>query len=95
MAKGNSRHIKPKYNSFDRSMIAISLLEPVFSLPQVIRLFTVKNAVSLSLVTWIFYLATTVIWLIWGFKRKLKPIYVPQIFWICVELVMIYGIIIY
>lgn len=76
-------------------MIAISLIEPILNLPQVYQLFSVKNAVSLSLTTWVFYIATSILWLIWGWKRKLKAIYISQIFWLAIEAVMIYGIIIY
>ena len=84
-----------KSNSFDNLMIAVSLIEPVLNIPQVIQLYSVKNAVSLSLTTWVFYVATTVLWFVWGWKRKLKAIWISQVFWILIEIAMIYGIIIY
>lgn len=80
---------------YEKAMIVVSLIEPMLTLPQVVHLYAVRDAVSLSLTSWVLYVFTTFAWLIWGLKHKLKPIYIPQFLWLAIEFLMIYGIITY
>lgn len=85
----------PEQNTFDNVMIGVGFAEPIVEIPQVIQIYTTQNASGLSLITWTMYTLTSVVWIIWGIKRKLKPIYIPQIAWLFFEGLIIYGIIKY
>jgi uncharacterized protein with PQ loop repeat len=79
----------------DAVVLVLGFLEPIFALPQVIHIFHTKTAAGLSLITWLLYLLSSFIMIIWGIKRGLKPIYIPQAVWIVLEIIIIYGIIKY
>lgn len=84
-----------KIFDYEKAMVVVSLIEPVLTLPQVYHLYSVRNALGLSLTSWVFYVFSTLAWLAWGLKHKLKPIYIPQFFWLAIEALMIIGIIRY
>ena len=84
-----------KINSLDNFMIIVGFIEPIVIIPQVIQIFSTQNASGLSLVTWIPYIVVSLLWIYWGLRRRLKPIYIPQTAWLVFEIIIIYGIIKY
>lgn len=81
--------------SLDQFVLIIGVVEPFFTIPQLIQIFSTKNAQGLSIITWLLFVFSTSVLFYWGVKRKLKPIYIPQAVWLISELIMIYGIIMY
>lgn len=82
-------------NRFDLGVMVLGFIEPLFTVPQLIQIFATQNAGGLSIITWGLYVFSSVVMIVWGIKRQLPPIYIPQLFWIVLEVIIIYGILKY
>lgn len=98
MAKVNRKHLhqtKAKDQSFDKFVLVFGFVEPLFIIPQVYKIYSTHNASGLSLLTWCLYVLSSLVLVVWGIRRNLKPIYFPQIAWIIFEIIVVIGIIKY
>ncbi len=97
MSKVNRKHIhnQPKETSFDTAVMLLGFVEPLFVLPQLYQIYNTQDASGLSLLTWSLYVLSSVVFMVWGFRRRLKPIYLPQAAWIVFEIMIVIGIIKY
>lgn len=93
MAK--NKIIFTKSNVIESAMIGLAIFEPATAIPQIIQIFSSKNAESISLLSQILYLGTTLMWLLYGVKTKSRPLIVTSFLWMTSELLIIYGIILY
>ncbi|MFC1646691.1 PQ-loop domain-containing transporter [Patescibacteria group bacterium] len=79
----------------DKVIYPVSLLGPVFTIPQLLEVYVSKNASGLSLATWMLWVFSGSVWLIYGIMHNEKPIIISHIAWIIVEVGVIIGILLY
>lgn len=102
------RHLHPHYlkrksavqeakyiHWLDRFMLVIAVVGPLSDIPQIHRIYTTQNAAGVSLLTFIFYTAVSVLWLIYGLAHRQKPIILSSIAWVATETAIITGILLY
>lgn len=75
--------------------LAAGIVQPLITLPQIIAIYGNQSAKDVSLLTWIGYLIFGVIFLVYGIVFNLKPIWVGQIIWVCMQAVTVAGILLY
>ena len=87
--------IKPKQprNYFDTLALAVAIIEPLSTVPQIVEIYTTKNVESLSLLSWLLFMVASVIWLVYGIKIKNVPLIASSIMWVSTEVLLIVGII--
>ena len=98
MSKATRKHLhsnKRNGSSFDNAVMLFGFIEPVFILPQLFKIYDTQNASGLSLLTWCLYIVSSLVMIVWGVKRQLKPIYIPQLAWIIFEILIVIGIVKY
>jgi len=78
-----------------RSVLAIAVIEPLMTLPQVYQIWVMKQAEGVSGLTWGLYLIAAVIWLLYGLQLKDKPIIISSILWLFFESAVVVGTILY
>lgn len=96
--KGGLLQKKKKKNRdelVERCMIIFAAIEPLTTIPQIVLLYTTKNATGLSLSMWVLYMLAAFVWLVYGIRIKSKALIASSIFWILTELPMVVGILIY
>jgi uncharacterized protein with PQ loop repeat len=71
------------------------IVQPLITLPQIVTIYSNQSAEDVSLLTWIGYLFFGVTFLVYGLAFKLKPIWIGQIIWVVMQLVIVTGIILY
>lgn len=82
-----------KFTKFINFLIYwVAFLGPMMMFPQVIRVWQTRVVENLSLITWIFFLFMAIIWTIYGFIHKDKPIIIANFIWIIVDIFMIIAI---
>lgn len=86
--KLNKKHI-------ERFALIAGIIQPAITLPQIITIYANESAKDVSLLTWLGYLFFGVTFLIYGLAFKLKPIWIGQIIWVIMQLIIVVGIIIY
>lgn len=75
--------------------LAAGVIQPLITVPQIITIYGNQSAQDVSLLTWIGYLLFGVIFLVYGLAFKLKPIWVGQIIWVIMQLIVVAGIVLY
>lgn len=82
-------------NFIDKLVYVAGILSPLFTLPQVYKIWINKSAYDISLITWIIYLFVSITWLLYGISHKEKPIIVLNLGLTTVNLLVVIGAIIY
>ncbi len=94
-ATGTKFWTKRKLSAIDQLMMGAAILHPLAAIPQVIEIFSSQNAGSVSLGTWMGFLAIGLVFLTYGIAHKLVPFIVNQVIWFIVDLLVIVGILLY
>ncbi len=81
--------------SMDKLIYIIAILFPIMLIPQVLKIWIMKTAEGLSLITWISYVVFTIFWIIYGFLHKEKPIIITNLLFLVLHSLIMIGIIIY
>lgn len=85
-----------KKNDFlEHAMLVIAIIEPLSSVPQIIKIYTSKDAHSLSLLSCILYMATSILWLVYAIRLKNLPLIASSAMWSASEAILIIGILLY
>lgn len=71
------------------------VVQPLITLPQIIAIYGNQSAKDVSLLTWMGYLIFGITFLVYGIVFNLKPIWIGQIIWVTMEIIMVAGILIY
>ena len=88
-------HKKPKRGPFDYVVYFFMIATPLFEIPQAYTIFVNKNAVSVSLSTWGFFMAASLVWAIYAAREKLMPVLVTSVLYLIIESVIVVGILLY
>lgn len=68
---------------------------PLFELPQAVLIYSNKSADGVSVLTWSYFAASSVVWLIYGLRRKLKPVIWAYSFYLVIETIIVIEILKY
>jgi uncharacterized protein with PQ loop repeat len=79
----------------DALALAVGIIQPLTTLPQIWLVYTSRDVSQISLFTWTCYNISSVILLLYGLKHKLPPVIVAQILWIVVQTPMMIAVIMY
>ncbi len=78
-----------------RSVLAIAVIEPVMTLPQIYEIWIKQETEGVSTATWGMYISAAIIWLLYGLQLKDKPLIISSILWIITESAVVIGSLIY
>ena len=76
----------------DTIIYIVAIFGPFIAIPQVLKIWYLKDASGVSLLTWIGYLFGGFFWLSYGIIHKEKPIIITNSIWILVQISIITGI---
>ncbi len=88
-------HPDPLKKWIDKLIYVVVILGPLLTISQPLKIFSQKTAEGVSLITWIVFFVSAIIWLGYGIIHKDKPIIIANILWILIEGAAIAGILIY
>jgi len=74
--------------------MAVAIVEPLTTLPQIINVFTKSNVAAISVLTWALYALFEVIWVIYGLTIKNRPIVITNTLWILMDLAVVVGVLV-
>jgi len=81
--------------SLERLALVVAIIEPLSTIPQIVDIYQSKNAESLSLLSWLLFMAASVVWLAYGIKLKNPPLIASSVLWVLTELILIAGIVMF
>ncbi len=97
----SERHVEEKIEDsafrrgIDKLVLIIAFLAPLVELPQLIEIYALKAAGSVSLLTWSMFVVFGVPWLIYGIIHKEKPVIILYSLWIIIDSAIVVGILLY
>lgn len=80
-----------KFKLVDRFTYIVAVVEPVITLPQAYQIFSGRSAEGVSILTWVWYVLFTVIWLWYGIAHKDKIITLYSFLYAVTQLAVIVG----
>ena len=86
---------KKQRSAADKIVYLAAIIEPFFVLPQIIQIFRLENAESISLLTWVGLNFLTAIWIWWAILSKEKVIVIYQGMYFFFNSVVILGALMY
>jgi len=89
------KHKAPRFNAVDTLALAVGIIQPLTTLPQIYLVFQTQDVSTISFFMWTSYNVASVILLIYGFKHKLKPIIWAQSLWILVQTPMMVAVVLF
>lgn len=75
--------------------LTIAFVGPLMTLPQVVHIFQNQNASGVSSMTWLFYVISSLIWLLYGLINRSRAIQVNSLLGAILSFVVFVGTIIY
>jgi len=81
--------------ALDRAMYFVAVITPLVLLPQVLQVFTTKDAGGLSLQTWFLLGCINILWMLYGLVHREPPIYIANFLVGILNFAVVYGIFLY
>ncbi|MBI5397975.1 hypothetical protein HZB03_00795 [Candidatus Woesearchaeota archaeon] len=94
-AKDPYPHPDPRVRFLDKLILAVAVVFPLSTLPQIFTVWYYHNASGVSLITWSLYFLMTIPLLIYGIVHKEKPLVIMYILWLIVYAGVISGAVMY
>ena len=76
----------------DKLIYFVAIAGPLAILPQIFKIWQSKTAAGVSSFYWIFFLFTSLVWLIYGFVHKEKPIIFANLLYLILGFIVLVGI---
>ena len=88
-------HPDPRKRFIDKAIYVVCIAGPIFTIPQVWKIWVGKNASGVAVISWISYLVMACFWLVYGIEHKEAPIIITNCIWIVLEIMVIAGTFMY
>lgn len=76
----------------ERALRVFSLVTMASTIPQVVAVWQ-HGAQGVSLISWLAYLISACLWLVYGLRKHDRTIYLPCIGWIALDAAVVAGIV--
>jgi len=81
-----------KHDVFDKVIYFFAFTTPLFELPQLYSILSARSSNHVSLVTWSYLALSSMVWLLYGIHKKIKPLIASYILYSAVELAVAVSI---
>ena len=78
-----------------RLLGGMSIFTLLMTVPQVLAIWVGGDAGGVSLVSWVSYLFSAGLWLVYGIQKQDKTIYLACIGWVALDAAVVAGIIVH
>ena len=86
-----------KYKWYDNFMLFFGLASPIFSIPQIVKIYftNTHHVQGLSLIAWGVFSISSILWVVYGLIFKKNAIVVSNLFGFIAYSTITFGIILY
>jgi len=77
--------------ALEKFLRVLSVVTMLMTVPQVVSVWR-DGAVGVSVFTWLTYLVSAVVWMVYGIQKRDKTIYVACIGWIILDAAIVVGV---
>lgn len=79
----------------DKLIYVVGIVGPIFTLPQLFKIWIGKNATGVSAISWFTFFIAALFWLIYGIAHKEKPIIFVYGIWAVLDFLIFLGTLLY
>lgn len=79
----------------DKFLVLVAIVGPLVNAPQIWKIYWLKDATGVSILTWGFLTIGCIPWVAYGLVHKEKPIIISYSLWFVLNLVIVAGVLIY
>ncbi len=79
----------------DKLIFVAGVVGPLLSIPQIILIYSNKDASDISAVSWFGWAALNIVWILYGLAHKEPPIVTTYTLWFIINLTVAFGAILY
>jgi uncharacterized protein with PQ loop repeat len=83
----------PPPTALEKILRVLSVVTMLMTVPQVVSVWT-AGAAGVSALTWLTYLFSAVVWMIYGIRKRDKTIYLACIGWIVLDAAIVVGVLV-
>ena len=88
-----ARAVDPEtVSGLERVLRVLSIVTMLMTVPQVVIVWTGASVEGVSLVSWLSYLVSACLWLVYGLRKHDKTIYLACIGWILLDAAIVIGV---
>jgi len=81
-------------SGLERILRALSVVTMLMTVPQVVIVWTGPSVEGVALVSWLSYLVSACLWLVYGLRKHDKTIYLACIGWILLDAAIVIGVLV-
>ena len=81
----------PPPTALEKFLRVLSVVTMLMTVPQVVSVWT-EGAAGVSAFTWLTYLLSAAVWMIYGIQKRDKTIYLACIGWIVLDAAIVVGV---
>ncbi|MDO8576381.1 MAG: PQ-loop domain-containing transporter [bacterium] len=85
----------PWMRLLDKAIFGAGVIGPIFSIPQIVLIYSSQDATGISAVSWFGWAALDIVWILYGLVHKEPPIVMTYTFWFIINLTVAFGAILY
>lgn len=95
MPKTSQNTLPLQRKIIDKMIFAVAAIQPLGTIPQIITIYTQRNATSISLTSWAIYIVFDILWLWYGLADKQKAVIVSAVMFALLESAVFLGGLLY
>jgi len=81
-------------SGLERILRALSVVTMLMTVPQVVIVWTGPSVEGVSMLSWLSYLVSACLWLVYGLRKQDKTIYLACIGWILLDAAIVIGVLV-
>jgi uncharacterized protein with PQ loop repeat len=86
---------KKQKEPFDYLVYFFTIATPLFEIPQAVTIYANHAAHDVSIWTWGFFILDNIVWIAYGLRKKLRPVYISSFLYLIIEASIVFGIVHY
>jgi uncharacterized protein with PQ loop repeat len=82
-------------SGLEKVLRSLSVITMLMTVPQVLTIWVGGNAEGVSLISWVSYLVSAVLWFVYGLQKRDKTIYIACVGWVLLDAAIVIGVIVH
>jgi uncharacterized protein with PQ loop repeat len=78
-------HKNKQRTKFEDFIYVFAFTTPLFEIPQFVSILEARSAENVSLITWAYLAISSFAWLVYGIKKRMRPLIVSYVLYVIVE----------
>ena len=84
----------PPVTGLEKILRSLSVITMLMTIPQVYTVWLGDGPSGVSLVSWVSYLVSAVLWFVYGLRKNDKTIYLACIGWVALDAAIVAGVVV-